>query len=268
MEPEEKIKLQVLISTYSIEGIERLASTYHPRIEGIEYLVSWQLPDGDSDVPEVLTRPDFRIIKNTTRGLSCNRNISLETATAPVCLLSDDDVDYDEDGLKRVMDIFDENPDLDIAAFEYEGDDNKIYPMVEMDLKKTVKGYYISSIELAFRRDVVVSSGIRFDERFGVGGRFIGGEEDIWVHGLLKKGLKGKFFPQVIAYHKGTTTGTRLVSTPEYIESKGAVFKLIYPFSWPLRMFVHALKSKKTGWRLGIHRYCREWISGVSEVSK
>ena len=77
------IKLQVLICTLGEAGIQRVAKGEHPHVPGVEYLVSWQLPDGDVAIPDELSRPDFKIIKNTTRGLSRNRNLSIAAATAP-----------------------------------------------------------------------------------------------------------------------------------------------------------------------------------------
>lgn len=262
------IKLQVLICTYGVEGINRVATTRHPLLEGVQYVVSWQLPGSDCDIPDELKRDDFIIVKNGTKGLSRNRNIAVEAASAPVCLIADDDLDYFDDGLRYVMEVFDRNPDMDIATFQYEGADCKYYPAHEADLRNPPKNYYVSSVEIAFRLDPVKKSGVRFDERFGVGSKFVAGEEDLWLHGLLDRGLKGRYYPVKIAVHKGETTGVRLGATREYIESKGAVFRYIYPVTWPFRMIMHAMRSRKTGWKLGKLTYCKEWLRGVLEVSK
>ena len=41
-ETNEKLRLEVMICTYGLEGIGRLASLEHPRICGVRYLISWQ----------------------------------------------------------------------------------------------------------------------------------------------------------------------------------------------------------------------------------
>lgn len=46
------IKLQVLICTLGEAGIQRVAKGEHPHVPGVEYLVSWQLPDGDVAIPD------------------------------------------------------------------------------------------------------------------------------------------------------------------------------------------------------------------------
>ena len=69
------VKLQVLICTIGAEGIGRVVESSHPIVEGVEYLVSWQLPDGDMDVPEALAvRDDVKVCKVNSRGICRNRN--------------------------------------------------------------------------------------------------------------------------------------------------------------------------------------------------
>ena len=69
------VKLQVLICTIGAEGIGRVVDSSHPEVEGVEYLVSWQLPDGDMDVPEALVvRDDVKVCKVNNRGICRNRN--------------------------------------------------------------------------------------------------------------------------------------------------------------------------------------------------
>ena len=63
------VKLQVLICTIGAEGIGRVVESSRPEVEGVEYIVSWQLPDGDMDVPEALAvRDDIKVCKVNNRG--------------------------------------------------------------------------------------------------------------------------------------------------------------------------------------------------------
>lgn len=257
------IKLQVLICTLGEAGIRRVAEGSHPRVPGVEYLVSWQLPDGDADIPEALLRPDFRIIKNNTRGLSKNRNLAISAATAPYSLISDDDLDYAADGLSKIIDIFDKNQGLDIATFKYSGADTKRYPDHSFNLSKPPKGYYVTSFEIGFRQESILGSGIRFNEKFGIGTGFPAGEEDIWIHDMLKRKLKGEFFPIIIAHHPGETTGTRRATDPDIIRTKGAVFAHTHPLTWPLRMLTHAWRNHKSKSEISTLKYVSCWTQGA-----
>lgn len=261
--------LDVLISTYGKEGIRRVASGKHPRVRGVRYLVSWQT-DGKHPLPKELERTDFTIIKTYTKGLSVNRNNAISHAEAPVLLISDDDVDYSQDGLLNVIEAFDRYRDCDIITFRYVSSYiEKFYPKEPCDLNSPPKGYFVSSIEIAFRKDSVKD--IWFNENFGIGAIFPSGEEDVFLRDCLDCGLKGLFLPMTIARHDEPTTSERNLMLPSRPQTKGAVFTRLHPYSWPLRMIAHALREIPL-WRKGLTpnplSYCRNWIKGAAMAKK
>lgn len=261
-------RLDVLICSYGADGLRRIADGAHPAVEGVRYIVSWQIPadseDVSPDIPKELERSDFEIHKIDSKGLSKNRNHALTKGTAPVCLIADDDVDYFEDGLIALMDVFDRHPEIGVASFMYEGNDDKCYPDKPVNLDKRPRGFYTSSIEMAFRRETVEKTGVKFDENFGLGARFGSGEEDLWLHSLLKNGVNGRFFPILIARHEGLSTGRREANNPEYVKTKGAVLRKIHPATWPLRMLTHAWRNHRSAASsIPTHRYIFNWLSGA-----
>lgn len=260
--------LQVMICAYGREGLGRIAAASHPRIDGVEYLVSLQKDPYDEDypLPDALDRDDFRLIVHTTKGLAVNRNVALAKSTAPLLLISDDDVDYTREGLKSVIKAFSENPDSDILTFQFESEaGQKQYPEKKTSLSKPPKGFFISSIEIAMRREAVQGK-VWFNEYFGIGAEFPSGEEDIFMRDSLDLGLKGYFIPTVIARHSGTTTSARNLALPSRPQTKGAVFLRLHPYDWPLRMAVHTLREIPL-WMKGLApsplSYCRNWLKGV-----
>ena len=265
-----EIVLQVLICTYGQDGIKRVALSAHPEVNGIQYLVSWQT-DGDTAVPKELDRPDFSILPSATKGLSVNRNIALSRATAPIVLISDDDVDYTQEGLLAIVDAFMRNSNMDIVTFRYTSSSHaKYYPSAPCDLSTPEKGYFVTSFEIAFRRESVQGK-IWFNENFGIGAAFPSGEEDIFLRDCLDAGLKGIYLPITIARHDGTTTSERNLMLASRPQTKGAVFLRLHPHSWPLRMVAHALREIPL-WRKGITpspiSYCKNWIKGVITAKK
>lgn len=262
--------LEVMICTYGDEGIKRVASSSHPATEGVRYLVSWQT-DSDSMLPETLRRPDFRIIRTPSKGISANRNFALANAKAPFLLISDDDVDYTEEGLKKVIEAFRSHPEADIIAFRFEcALSEKPYPEVPVSLATPPKGYFVSSIEIALRKDSVKGK-IWFNENFGIGAMFPSGEEDIFLRDCLDLGLYGIFIPATIARHEGPTTAEYNVMLPSRPQAKGAVFLRLHPTDWPLRLLTHAIREFRL-WRLGLSpspiTFCREWLNGVRQARK
>ncbi len=254
-----------MICTYGKDGIERVAAANHPHTEGVEYLVSWQ-KDGASDIPTALLRNDFKIVASDTKGLSKNRNIALSNATAPLLLVSDDDVVYTKERLHAVIDAFDTHQEADILTFRYESSSHsKFYPALQCDLSTPEKGYYLTSFEIALRKDSVRGK-IWFNENFGIGALFPSGEEDVFIKDCLDSGLKGLFIPLTINRHDGTTTSGRNLMLPSRPQTKGAVFLRLHPRQWPLRMVAHALREIPL-WRKGLVpsplSYCLNWIKGV-----
>lgn len=269
MEENDRVDLQVLICTYGEEGIRRVARGSHPALEGVEYLVSWQASDG-VDVPQVLaSRSDFRICRSDTVGLSKNRNNAFSESSAPLLLISDDDVDYREEWLRNVVAEFASRPEADIIAFRYESEmARKDYPRYEASLSRPPKGYFVTSFELAVRRQSVVGR-ISFNENFGIGAVFPAGEEDVFVKDCLDAGLDGIYLPVTIVRHEGTTTSERNLMSPDRPRTKGAVFLRLHPCDWPLRMVAHVLREIPL-WRKGLVpnplSYCVNWMRGVCQA--
>lgn len=215
--------LEILICTID-EGINRVADMLLPQTPGFRYLVSWQLTGKVASlVPAELRRPDVRVFTLQGKGLSRNRNNALRNASGDICLIADDDLVLLPDGLRAVATTFEQNPELDFATFRYDSEsDSKTYPDHEFDLHSFPKNYFISSIEIAFRR-TSVQSRLWFDEHFGLGAPVLGaGEESVWVHDALSMGMQARFFPITIATHNHPTTGIRCVTNPAVVMANGA----------------------------------------------
>ncbi len=247
----ENCKLEILTVTFGDAGLKRFAGMIAPPVDGVRYLVSCQCPGYDSlPIPPALQRDDVRVIFTPTKGVAINRNNALRHATAPLCLLSDDDIQFTPDAFRSIISAFQENPDVDVATFEFLGPGGsftKPYPDHPFSLKTPAKGYYVSAIEVAFRLERVKATGIRFNENFGVGTtRFASGEEELWVHDLLQAGLNGRFFPRLIATHRHcNSTGIRLMASPAVLRAQGAIIKRFYPRTALPRVFLKAMRSSK-----------------------
>ncbi|MDE6811404.1 MAG: glycosyltransferase [Muribaculaceae bacterium] len=262
-------KLQVLIVAYGRKGIESVARLSHPRVEGVEYIVSWQYADDEPVIPSVLQeREDFTVIPTPTRGVARNRNLTLDAATAPVVLESDDDVFYTEEQLLSVIRAFEEHPDADYIHFHYHSDENPIRMWdFQFDMKKPPRWWYMGgAIEMAFRLEPIRRNNIRFNELFGIGSEFPAGEEDLFINDVVKAGLKAIYLPITIVTHPGTSTAMRMETTDSFIRTKGAVFMYLHPHTWPLRMLAHARRFSKSPRE--IIRYIRAWLRGARDLKK
>jgi glycosyltransferase involved in cell wall biosynthesis len=257
------LRLQVLIATFGPEGMRRIEAMSLPRIAGVEYLVGWQLPEGDIPVGETIgKRADIRVFKSRERGLARNRNFVMARAEAPWCLLSDDDLRYTEASLKALLEAIDANPQADIicCAYTCRGRFMKPYPAGPVPLERAPRGWYANSFEIAYRR-VGPAGAVRFNVNFGVcAPLFRAGEEDIFLCDARRAGARGLILPLVLCAHDHDSTAERDGDKDWFVMTQGAVHKHLHPLTWPMRLFRHALCQK----RMSKWRYFRLAMRGAS----
>lgn len=227
--------VNILISTID-QGIERVKSILQPKSPNVKYIISHQFRDEEQKtIPKALIRGDIIVSQIPGKGLSRNRNNALKLADGDIALIADDDVTYLPDSFQNILEVFKNDPELDVACFKVmkplgEGD-YKNYPKKSYKLRKYNR-HSISSIEIAFRIDQVKKHGIRFDERFGLGSDSIpAGEEAVFIADCIAKGLKIVFFPFYIVSHPSISSVGQL-PLYDYIRASisAAVDARINPF--------------------------------------
>lgn len=257
------LRLQVLICTIGREGIERISHTHYPQVEGVGYLVSWQQPDEHIDTPSTLLRDDMQVCITPTRGICRNRNHAISCATASLCLMTDDDVTYTAEELSGLIRTFDANPEVELMTVQYStsGAYRKAYPEYSFDLRHRPRGYYVSAIEIAFRREAVVGR-VAFCENISLGTPVLRcGEEDVFIKDVLDAGIVSRYYPIVVGTHAHASTAARDGGEPYFLMTKGAVFSYVHRRTWFLRLLVNAWRSRKQG--IPFFRFMRYTLSGV-----
>ncbi len=215
------VLLQVLVCTCG-EGIRRIVPSGLPRVEGVEYLISWQL--AADDIPGALSdREDVKIVSSPGKGLSNNRNSAFEASTAPYLLIADDDLSFHAEGLRAIIDNFSADSDLGLLTFRSVRDEGQVYPPDAHDLAVPFRFYEPVSFEIAVRRSVLQSSGVRFSPLAGIGAPYLcAAEENLFVWHLLHAGVKGRFRAFDCAVHPGPTTSVRRAAEAPMLRTKGA----------------------------------------------
>lgn len=246
--------LDVIIATYGPEGIDRVSRMTLPETENVKYVVSWQNHQ-NVPVPENLKREDVKIHRLDGKGLSRNRNNAIENSDADIIYIADDDIILMPEALNKIMQIFEQYPDTDIATFMMKETGRKTYPGEITDLSFYLpKNYNIGACQIAFKRKYY--PGIRFNTDFGINsGKFEVGEDEIFHLQFRKKGLKCRFFPEVIASHPHDATGRKKIKNPKVVEGFGALITKSYPRSFCLRVPLKAwrlYKEKRYGFWKGL----------------
>lgn len=220
--------LDILICSLN-KGIVRVQDVLLPPQEEVRYIVSYQYTDERylDLIPKVLaSRTDVSIYTYKGQGLSANRNFALDKATADLIMYADDDARILPETPETVRRPFLNDDRLDVAFFcasTYTGKPLKEYPNEHFEIKSKPSSYAISALEMVCRRKSVQGV-VRFDERFGLGAKFLTcGEEEIWLADALRAGLRMHYFPEKIV-----ETSTMLKKALIYVDagvqrSRGAI---------------------------------------------
>ena len=163
-------------------------------------------------------------IDTTERGLSKSRNMAIRNATADICMIADDDMEYRTDYVETVTSAF-SRINADVISFQVSGIEEKFKNYFSEEQKiGYLKSMKISSVEVAFKRKPFVKNNIFFDELVGAGTDFLMGEENAMLFQCLRKGLTVFYTPKVIAdLHIGNSTWFDGMNE-KYFIGKGAAF--------------------------------------------
>ena len=223
------LTIQFLISTLG-ERIAQAAKVLLPPMEGVSYVVVWQRNGIGSDAlpAELKEREDVSIVEDNGKGLARSRNIALENATADLLVITDDDNRYDTVAIELICNAFEKHPTAGLIQFQaltMEGKPLRNYPAFPYAYETRPRGTYFCSVELVMRRKANLP---RFDERFGLGAELGCGEEEVFVHEAVKRGVKMIYVPQPLVRTDGATTGGRFLTDAKVQKAKGAVLCILH----------------------------------------
>ncbi len=165
------------------------------------------------------------------KGLSNARNIGLNYIQGDIITFSDDDCWYLEESFNFVQEYFERN-NSEIMCFQHfdplQGEFPKKYPKDPLWNISKLKILSQASIDIFINRNRVKAYNMGFDTRFGLGGKYNSGEENIYLMDLKNKGYKIDYFPKIIAYHpnkEGNTSGQIHLDT---FIGKAPLFKRLF----------------------------------------
>lgn len=188
---------------------------------------------------------NVRWINSTERGLSRSRNTALRYASGDICLIADDDMIYRDGYVNTVLQAFSKG-DAEIIGFKINGIERefKKYPPSESKVSY-MRSMKMASVELAFTRNAFVKNKILFDEAIGAGTEFLMGEENALLFECLRKGLRIKYQPHIIAdLHIGTSSWFAC-RDEKYFVGKGASFAAMKTPFTSLLILQFALRKRR-----------------------
>jgi len=199
-----------------------------------------------SDLDFLKKRPDVLLLQSDSIGLSASRNIGISACRGNIVQICDDDVEISLDYLTSLSRIFAETgADIITAKFLLS---SGIY------LKKYSKKRFrhnlftigkVSSVEIAFVREKVTKSNIYFDEEFGLGTKYPGGEEYLFLLACKRNRLNIQFVPEIVCKHPIVTSGSNFYKNRAAIVAKRKVLERAFPKLYIVLVFFFWIKKSK-----------------------
>lgn len=188
----------------------------------------------------------IKMIYTCERGLSKSRNMALNNSTADICLLCDDDVVYHDTYLETVKKAFEQIPGADVIVFNIisKNPDKRVQEKLFHRVKKIPYHKSYGSVHIAFRRESILSAGLKFNTNFGTGsGLYSFAEDSLFFAEIHRCKLKSYIYPGVIADLYCEKSSWFRGFDEKYFYDTGAFLAAGYPilknvFKWyyPLRL--------------------------------
>lgn len=124
------------------------------------------------------------------RGVGLNRNTALLHADGDIVLFSDEDIRFRDGYGEQVLNAFDRNPDADLITFNFKVDERRATYRNEKE--KAIRWYNYGrypTYSVAARLEALRRCNISFSLLFGGGAKYSNGEDSLFLHDCLKKGM-------------------------------------------------------------------------------
>lgn len=132
----------------------------------------------------------IRCFSMAERGVGLSRNTALLHGEGEICLFSDEDIEFYPGYEKKVLDAFEKNPDADMITFNFKVDESRA--TYYNDTCKRLRWYNYGrypTYAVAARLEALRRANVSFSLLFGGGARYSNGEDSLFLHDCLKKGL-------------------------------------------------------------------------------
>ncbi|WP_152971408.1 glycosyltransferase family A protein [Lacinutrix algicola] len=231
--------LEILLSTMNRNSLDFLAKLF-PNGSYVNYnfLIINQTK---KDCLLTSNYENIRVINSFTKGLTNSRNLALENAKGPVCLIADDDVIYNSNFESIILKSFKENILANVITFkmkDLEGEDFKNY--AESTWHNVLSLKQVNSVVVAFKLKDIRTKNIMFNPHFGLGSTFETADEYIFLRDCLKSNLKLWFQSDYILSHDINSSG-KLEGSDRLIFARAALFYKYSGFLGYLRLFKYLL---------------------------
>ncbi len=125
------------------------------------------------------------------RGVGRSRNLALSKADQDICLFGDEDIVYAEGYEALIEAEFEAHPEADGILFQVEvTPERKTYQNDAYGKVSLLNCGRYPAYSMAFRRDKLHATGVKFSLLFGGGAPYSNGEDSLFIRELIKAGMQ------------------------------------------------------------------------------
>lgn len=169
----------------------------------------------------------IKMITTNTMGVGRNRNICLLNASLDICVLADDDMIFDKDYEKTVIDAFNKIPDADILIFNLD-----TVGIITRERRTNTRIFKVNRFNvmnygagrIVFRLKSIQKANLFFSLLFGGGCPYSSGEDTLFLMDAIKNKLKIYTYPERIATVTQNQSSWFNGYNDKYLSDKGALY--------------------------------------------
>ncbi|PSV98578.1 glycosyltransferase [Photobacterium iliopiscarium] len=189
------------------------------------YIIIHQITNDKDYQSDVEKLPqNVRYISSTETGLSKSRNQAIKNTNAEYLWVMDDDVEINDMALDYIKKLIKEYAETAILVVSHSHKDIEYISELKNKKLNKISSASISSIDMILKVNVL--DDIKFNENFGLGAKYVSGEEYIFACNILDNGFNIIKTQKVCSYHPFMSSGQDFYSTKIKLKTKLEMFKL------------------------------------------
>ncbi len=211
---------------------------------------------------------NFHIFSYDELGTSNSRNRGLEHVTEDIILLCDDDVVYNDNYKKIVLEEFKNNSKADVIIFNYNVKNRKKRIIKKRKRLHLYNSLNYATYNIAFRKDSILNNNIKFNTLFGPGAKYNNGSDTIFIRDIYIKKLKVYSSPEYLGtvYNKKSTWFKGY--NEKFFFNKGALFTAINPKIRHILILQYLIRHKEVLTDIKFKKAYKLMIKGSKEYLK
>ncbi len=220
------MKIQNLVVSINKKGFE-LYSNLNIKCDAIIANQS----NSNSYQEKLINSNRVKLITTNTKGVGINRNLALLYSDADICVLTDDDMKYEDNYLEIIKQAFEKIPTADIIVFNIDTVGKDVGRRKNKKIKRISKINFMNygAARIAFKRKSIIRENIWFSLLFGGGSIYSSGEDTLFLAEALNKKLKIYTYPQTIATVNQENSTWFNGYDEKFFFDKGALIGQIHP---------------------------------------